>query len=364
METETHTETLTLLDLIKDQIRALGPMTLADYMALALSHPTLGYYMRKDPLGTQGDFTTAPEISQIFGELIGLWLAQQWRTMGSPPAALVELGPGRGTLMADMLRATQSISGFHDAVSVHLVETSPALRQKQWHALAGKHPSIEWHPAFSDMPEGPMLLVANEFFDALPIRQFTRSGSTWQERFVALDEHDHLQFVWRPANPPPSVRLHLAARDKICEYSPAVEHTGRQIASHIDMYGGAALLIDYGYAGGARYGDTLQAVRSHRYHDVLAEPGTADITAHVNFDLLRQTASLANLAVHGPVQQGLFLSKLGAHLRAARLCQSAGGDQKRTIIAGLDRLISLDQMGDLFKVMAITPAGHPTPDGF
>lgn len=348
---------------MKERIRASGPITVAEYMSLALAHPTFGYYMRKDPLGTQGDFTTAPEISQIFGELIGAWLAEQWQALGSPEAALVEMGPGRGTLMNDILRATKTIPNFHSRISVHLIETSPVLQQKQWNTLAGKHHDIQWHTEFSAAPDKPILLVANEFFDALPIRQFTRSGSAWQERFVALDEQENLQFVWRTQNPPPAVRMHMAVQGKICEYSPAAEHIARAIGSHIDTYGGTALVIDYGYAGNL-YGDTLQAVRNHRYHELLSEPGTADLTTHVNFDMLRQAASFANLAVHGPVQQGFFLSKLGAQMRAAMLCQNAVGDQKQTIIAGLDRLVSLEQMGDLFKVMAFTPVGHPAPEGF
>ena len=344
-------------------VKSGGPMNIADYMSLALVDPDFGYYTRGDPLGTQGDFITSPEISQIFGELIGLWLAEQWQAMGRPPAILTELGPGRGTLMRDMLRATATIDGFHDAIEVHLVEASPVLREKQAKLLADSHPRLHWHTAFSDAPPKPLLLVANEFFDALPIRQFVRHAKGWQERVVSIGADNLLHFTLVPATPPPAVKGQMQAYSQIYEYSEAAGEIAHHICRRIDAHGGVALIVDYGYEGGSR-GDTLQAVRSHRYHDPLVDPGTADLTAHVDFSRLARIAAAHKLAPHGPVPQGMFLSKLGAHVRAAMLCQNAADDQKASIISGLNRLLSLEQMGGLFKVFCITASDHARLEGF
>jgi NADH dehydrogenase [ubiquinone] 1 alpha subcomplex assembly factor 7 len=366
-----------LSELIQARIEKNGPMSLAEYMQLALTHPDYGYYTRKDPLGASGDFITAPEISQIFGELIGLWLAEQWRIMGKEKSLLVELGPGRGTLMSDILRATKSVPGFHDAIDIHLVEASPVLKQKQWKTLADKHPRIYWHKEFSEIPAAPLLLVANEFFDALPIRQFVCEEGEWKEKCVDIVD-GKLTFALSPlplreglgggvvqhaqtsrsALPP---TLPSPSRGEgISEYCELAEILTRDIAERIQTHGGAALIIDYGYENAA--GDTLQAVRNHQYHDVLAEPGTADITAHVDFSLLQRAAK--NADSHGPVPQGVFLIKLGAELRATQLCERATAKQKVTILTGLTRLTALEQMGDLFKVLAITARNHPKPEGF
>ncbi len=349
--------------LIKARIRDEGPISVADYMELALAHPQFGYYMRRDPLGVAGDFITAPEISQLFGELIGLWLARQWEVMGKPKAALIELGPGRGTLMADALRATKKIAGFHDAISVHLMEMSPALKTKQWQVLAGKHPNIEWHTSIDDLPEKPWLLVANEFFDALPIRQFVFQGE-WKERMVGM-EGDILAFSCHPCESRDPVFLKLDSRfrgndNSIYETCPAALAIIRTIAAHIKEHSGAAIIVDYGYAQGK--GDTLQAVRAHACHDPLVEPGTADLTAHVDFAALKEAA--ADAAVYGPVPQGAFLERIGARVRAATLYKNATSEQRPAIASGLERLISPDQMGDLFKAMAILPPNHPRPEGF
>jgi NADH dehydrogenase [ubiquinone] 1 alpha subcomplex assembly factor 7 len=362
-----QTQTATLLDLIKGRIVAHGPISIADYMQLALTHPEFGYYTRKDPLGAGGDFITAPEISQLFGELIGLWLAEQWLLMGKPQAALTELGPGRGTLMADILRATKTVAGFHEAISLHLVETSPALRKKQSQALAKNHPHIEWHSSIAELPPKPLLLVANEFFDALPIQQFVYAQGEWRER--RLDMIDgRLQFVVPEesgvSNPMLRERLYKIPDpgNLVVEYCEAAVTVASVIAAHIAARGGVALIVDYGGEGG--HGDTLQAVRQHGYHDPLADPGTADITAHVDFGAIKRTAALQGAATHGPVPQGVFLSILGAQARAAKLYQAARQNQKAAILSGLDRLTSLDQMGDLFKVLAITPQDRPKPEGF
>jgi NADH dehydrogenase [ubiquinone] 1 alpha subcomplex assembly factor 7 len=340
-----------------DIIAARAPISVAEYMELALAHPTFGYYMQKDPLGKGGDFTTAPEISQIFGELIGLWLAEQWCALGNPDAALVELGPGRGTLMNDLLRATQNIPGFHDSISVHLVETSPTLQHKQWQMLANAHPRISWHKDMSEVPQKPLLLVANEFFDALPVRQFVGS----KERMVDIvipakagihtDQHTRC-LAWTPA--------FAGVTRETCE--PA-EKIIRAIAEHIKTHNGAALIVDYGYEGGSR-GDTLQAVKNHEYHNPLIKPGTADLTCHVDFDLLKKTAESERVKIWGPVPQGIFLTRLGAPLRATKLCERATPTQQAAITSGLERLISLEKMGDLFKVLAMTQDNLLKIDGF
>jgi len=353
--------------IIKEHIRRLGPITVAEYMSLALLHPEHGYYMRLDPLGEAGDFITAPEISQIFGELIGAWLAEQWIIMGKPQAALIELGPGRGTLMNDVLRATKSVAGFHEAMSLHLVEASPILQQKQRGLLAGKHPNLQWHTSFDDIPQKPLLLIANEFFDALPIRQFIHNENKWQERMVGID-NDCLTFICHPCESRDPVVDNLDASRRwhdniIYEHSqPSLDITS-SIARHIVAHDGAALMIDYGYAGGSR-GDTLQAVRHHRYHDTLTEPGMADLTAHVDFDALKQAALAVGAAAHGAVTQRDFLMRLGGELRLARLSKNATPAQKSAMLSAWKRLISEDQMGDLFKALCVTHPKHPKPEAF
>lgn len=336
-----------LLEIIRARINDVGPITVAEYMQLVLAHPEYGYYMRKDPLGAAGDFTTAPEISQVFGELIGAWLASRWLAMGKPECALVELGPGRGTLMNDLLRATKHVSGFHDAVTLHLVETSPALKQKQWQNLARKHSDITWHERFSDVPEKPLLLVANEFFDALPIRQFVGDA----ERMISvIPAKAGIQTLsWAPA--------FAGVTKETCE--PA-EQIMREMAARIATHGGAALVIDYGYAEG--HGDTLQAVREHTYHDPLADPGTADLTAHVDFAALARAAE--SCAVYGPVPQGAFLTRLGVAERTERLAHNASDDQVKELYAGVRRLTDPTQMGELFKVLGLCGKDMGKPEGF
>ncbi len=325
---------MSLEELIKQRIREHGAISVAEYMELALAHPEYGYYMQRDPLGAGGDFTTAPEISQVFGEIIGVWLAHQWQVIDAPQeAALVELGAGRGTLMADILRATKNVKGFHDAVSVHLVEISPALKQKQWKTLAGKHPRIEWHESIDTLPELPLLLIANEFFDTLPIRQFIGDD----ERMVELDDNGDLCF---------------SAAGKIRETcEPAISIT-KEIAQHIAQHGGGALIIDYGYMNGEQ-GDTLQAMKNHAYHPVLADAGNADITAHVDFLALARAAQEAGAIAHDIVPQGAFLMRLGAGERTTKLCEISNHAQQKSLIAGLKRLASPEEMGELFKVLPL-----------
>ncbi|MGE0753759.1 MAG: class I SAM-dependent methyltransferase [Alphaproteobacteria bacterium] len=365
---------MSLHSVIAAQIASNGPLTVSEYMQLALSHPEYGYYMRKDPLGSSGDFTTAPEISQIFGELLGAWTAQQWKHLNQPECALIELGPGRGTLMSDMLRATRHVQEFHDAISVHLVETSPAMKQKQWQALAGKHDALHWHESVDELPKDkPWLIVANEFFDALPIRQFLCQNGAWHERAVGSDDNGALTFTSMPLNTDSCDKqlkeflgqfepASLAAGD-IVEYGMAAVDITSTIACHLRDVGGVALIVDYGYAG-LGIGDTFQAVRTHRYHPPLRDPGQADLTAHVDFTRLAITAERCHAVAHGPVAQGAFLGRLGAIPRAIHLCEQSTPEQQANVIGSVRRLIDPDQMGELFKAMAITGGTHPTPEGF
>ena len=327
-----------------------GPMPVSRYMAEVLTHPTLGYYAQAEAIAA--DFVTAPEISQMFGELVGLALAQHWLDCGAPaPLRLVELGPGRGTLLADLLRATAKVPGLHDALEVHLVEPSPALRRLQAAALDGR--PATWHDGLGTLPEGPWWLVGNEYLDALPVRQARRLADGWHEMLVAAND-DGLHFVVAPG----AIRLDRdAAEGDVIELGPARLAAVERIAGEIVARGGLALLIDYGPAEGPPVA-TLQAIRGHRHHDVLAAPGTADLSAHVDFAACAAAARAAGAAVYGPVAQGDWLKRLGIEARAAQL--AAGGDAVRR---ALHRLTSDDGMGALFKVLALTAPGGPVPAG-
>ena len=347
------------------RIAAEGPITVADYMGAALLHPQHGYYMRREPFGRDGDFVTAPEISQMFGELLGLWCVEAWRRAGSPPAVqLVELGPGRGTLMADALRAMRVAPDFLAAASVHLVEASPALRARQREALAGHE--VTWHDGLETVPEGPILILANEFLDALPIRQIVRTPDGWHERRIGLDPEGAFCFTLDRAPSPLSALLPddlqaTAVPESLVEVSPAVLGVADTIARRVGRDGVAALFVDYGHARTAA-GETLQAVRAHRPHPVLDSPGAADITAHVDFAAVRRAAE-ATAAVYGPVGQGTLLRRLGIEQRAATLSGPAG-ERAGEIRAALARLVDADQMGTLFKALAFVPPGTPCPAGF
>jgi NADH dehydrogenase [ubiquinone] 1 alpha subcomplex assembly factor 7 len=349
------------------RIRATGPLSLADFMAEALTHPTLGYYRRGDPLGAAGDFITAPEISQMFGELIGLWLVDAWERLGRPdPVLMVELGPGRGTLMADALRAAQARPQFGAAVRLHLVEASPDLRARQAAALAPARP--EWHDGLETVPQGPILLVANEFFDALPIRQFQRTEQGWRERMVAFEEAGE-RFRWVLAPPSAAAEALLAPEQRaaamgaVAELSPLAQGFAAAIGGRLAQAPGAALIVDYGHDVSAA-GDTLQAVRRHAPADPLQDPGEADLTAHVDFAALERAARAAGAATHGPVAQGAFLRGLGIGLRAGRLIARATPEQEKQIRSGLRRLIDETEMGRLFRVLALTSPGFGPPAGF
>ncbi len=367
-----------LAALLRRRIAAAGPVTVAEYMAEALGHPGHGYYMRRDPFGVSGDFTTAPEVSQMFGELIGLWCRVVWEAMGRPaPVNLVELGPGRGTLMADALRAaamgaaTKSADGaaFKTALRLHMVETSPALRERQRRTLAAAHPGIEpsWHGRLDAVPGGPLILVANEFFDALPIHQYVRSGDTWLERKVGIDEDGRFAFVLEPPAGPPAPPGLSGVPDvvdgSLVEVCPAAEAIAGDIAARIARFGGAALAIDYGHRRSAP-GDTLQAVRGHAYAEVLDAPGEADLTHHVDFEALIRAAAKAGAVPFGPIPQMVFLSRLGLAARAEALLARATPEQAETIRAAAHRLVHPREMGEIFKALALIHPALPVPPGF
>ena len=342
---------------IRRIIEADGPISLAAYMAHCLGDPAHGYYMTRDPLGAAGDFVTAPEVSQMFGEIVGAWLVHAWELAPAPHIRLVELGPGRGTLMADILRVAARQGDFAAAISVHLVETSPLLRAKQAETLGGSGYQADWHHAFSQIPEGPVLVVANEFFDALPIRQFIRRDAAWRERVVGLDAAGELAFGIGPGLLAGGPEAPEAA---ILEVSPAGEALAGEIARRIAAAGGAALIVDYGYAAGGP-GETLQAVRRHAFVDPLAAPGEADLTAHVDFAALARQAEAAGAAVHGPIAQGEFLLSLGLRERAERLGATAAAFMREPIRAAVERLAGAEGMGELFKVLALTRPGVAPP---
>jgi NADH dehydrogenase [ubiquinone] 1 alpha subcomplex assembly factor 7 len=333
-------------------------------MALALGHPRHGYYITRDPLGSAGDFTTAPEISQMFGELIGLWCVDAWQAMGAPRAfRLVELGPGRGTLMADLLRAASLVPAFGAAASIWMVETSPVLARLQQRTLAAIDPPVQWTDHLAHVPDGPTLVVANEFFDALPVRQFQMTATGWRERMVGL-EGERLILALAPDAPGAiaSDLPRVAPVGAVAELSPDSLNLMADLAGRIASAGGAALIIDYGPAESG-LGDTVQALKGHAFADVLAQPGEADLTAHVDFARLAHAARCAGAQAWGPVGQGEFLHLLGIGTRAARLA-ARGGKAAGEIAAAHARLTAPDQMGTLFKVLALTGRGQPAPAGF
>ena len=346
-----------LAPILAARIRAHGPMSLADYMAECLLHPQHGYYTTQNPFGSGGDFITAPDISQMFGELLGLSLAQAWLDQGAPnPFTLAELGPGRGTLMADVLRATKAVPGFHAAMRVVLVEASPRLRATQAQALHGYRPL--WADSVQDLPRHPLFLVANEFFDALPIRQFQRAGLGWRERLVGLSA-EALSFGLGPVVPIADLTDRLAdtAQGDIVEICPQAPAIMAEIAARMTDQG-AALIIDYG--GWHSLGDTFQAVQAHQPVDPFATPGQADLTAHVDFAAL---AAAAHPAAHVYTTQGTLLSALGIAQRSARLAQNLSGAALHSHLDATQRLTAPTEMGSLFKVLALYPAHHPAPPG-
>ena len=346
--------------LLRGEIEAMGPIRLDYFMASCLMHPKHGYYATRDPFGAAGDFTTAPEISQMFGELIGLSLAQAWLDQGSPsPFALAELGPGRGTLMADALRATRSVPGFHDALHLHLIEASATLRGVQAETLG--HAAPTWHDAADSLPQMPLFLVANEFFDALPIRQFVRDEEGWREHLVGVEK---TRLTLGLGAPVPVADLDHRLADTragdVVELPSAIGPVMRATSERIANHGGAALIIDYG--DWRSLGDTLQAVQGHTPVDILATPGQADLSAHVDFEALAQ--AIAPGTAHSRLtSQGVYLSRLGITQRAEALARSMTDDQLKSHHAAFHRLTDPVEMGTLFKVMAVYPDTAAPPPG-
>ncbi|GJD59769.1 class I SAM-dependent methyltransferase [Methylobacterium dankookense] len=338
-------------------IRETGPIGIDRYMALCLAHPVHGYYRTRDPLGPRGDFTTAPEISQMFGELIGIWIALVREAMGAPERlTLVELGPGRGTLASDALRALGS-AACGARFDLHLVETSPTLRAAQGSALQAHAPT--WHEGIDTLPEGPAIVIANEFFDCLPVRQFQRTAGGWCERVVGLDG-DRLAFGLAPE--PASEITALGPEGVLMTVPGAGLDLMRRLARRLAAQGGALLAIDYGHARPG-FGDTLQALARHAFVDPLADPGGADLTAHVDFSALGRAASAEGAAVHGPVDQRDFLRAMGLDARAERLKAKADAAQAAAIDAARTRLTDPGRrgMGSLFKAMGVAAPGLPLP---
>jgi SAM-dependent MidA family methyltransferase len=362
------TEERTPLDaVIRRRIARDGPMSVSAFMALCLYDPEHGYYPNRDPLGATGDFITAPEISQMFGELIGLWAVEVWQEMGAPdPVQLIELGPGRGTMMLDALRAARAAPDFRRAVRVHLIEVSPALQQRQGETLRGVHDvPVRWHKTFGDAPSGPAVILANEFFDALPVNQAERRPDGWHERRITVNAGGEFAFTLA-SEPMEAFKTNLPPSVAKAPVGQVFEWRSDQWATDLALRvlgGGAALVIDYGHARSST-GDTFQAVRSHRYASPLGMPGRTDLTAHVDFAALARAAGEAGARIHGPVEQGTLLKRLGIEPRALALQGGAPEDKRAGVAEALMRLVGTgpDDMGTLFKAMAISaPQDHDLP---
>jgi NADH dehydrogenase [ubiquinone] 1 alpha subcomplex assembly factor 7 len=353
--------------ILRESIAHDGPMPLDTFMAVALGHSRYGYYMTRDPFGVAGDFITAPEISQMFGELIGLWAAETWRLLGAPQRVhLVELGPGRGTLMRDALRAARVSNEFCAALDVHLVETSPVLTLAQKDCLAQAAVSVTWRTSIDSVPDGPAIFIANEFFDALPVRHYVKTKDGWRQRLVGLDAQGALAFGL--AGETEALITAEAPDGSVLELSPVSQLLMTQIAARIAKGQSAALVVDYGHVE-TGFGETLQALKKHKRVNPLDEPGEADITAHVDFAALARAASGAGAQVLGPVTQGEFLLRLGIAQRAEALKRKATEEQARDIDLALARLAAervgqAPGMGRLFKALAIAPPGAPILPGF
>jgi SAM-dependent MidA family methyltransferase len=354
---------------IRRLISIAGPMPVAQYMATCLTHPEHGYYMVRDPIGAGGDFITAPEISQMFGELLGLWAAAVWRQMGSPEnIRLIELGPGRGTMMADALRAAQVVPEFHAAIVVHLVEISPALQRLQRQTLELIDVPMLWHAALDQVPDGPAIIFANEFFDALPVHQAIRQESGWHERVLLIDSVGNFSLG---AAPEPIRHFEKILPPRIREapvgsiYEWRTDSVALEIGRRLVHCGGAALVIDYGHAQ-SEVGDTVQAVGEHAFANPLVGPGLVDLTAHVDFQSLAEAAESIGARVYPPVEQREFLYRLGIDTRAAALKAGAPAEKSGEIDAAVERLTGSGarKMGVLFKAMGIADPKLGSLPGF
>jgi NADH dehydrogenase [ubiquinone] 1 alpha subcomplex assembly factor 7 len=353
---------------IRRLIAVAGPMPIAEYMQLALVHPQYGYYVTRDPIGVRGDFITAPEISQMFGELIGLWMAAAWQQMGAPEnVRVIELGPGRGTLMIDALRAAKTVKDFQTAIVLHFVEISPKLKELQQRRLEGLEIPMLWHTALTEVPPGPNIIVANEFVDALPVHQAVKEADGWHQRVVEIAASGDLvvgtaraPLAHFEATLPRGLRE--AAEGSIYEWR--ADTIGLEIGRRVRS-DGVALIIDYGHAWHG-LGETLQAVAAHSFSDPLKAPGQADLTAHVDFMALAQSAELIGARSHGPIAQRDFLRRLGIERRAAALKARATPETAARIDAALSRLTGTGAkgMGELFKALAIADPKLGPPPGF
>lgn len=346
---------------IAARIGECGPITLHDYIEACLYDPDHGYYRIRNAVGAKGDFITAPEVSQIFGELIGLWAAEIWRGMDSPAALhLIELGPGRGTLLADALRAARVLPAFRRAIKLHLVETSATHRRLQKAALSGCA-DIHWHESLASVPPGPSIIIANEFLDCLPVRQYRFDGQdgVWREAMV-FAAGGKFQISAGPAMTPPFLPPAGPLNHSVFEYRPGVEVFAAALASRAAIAPLAALIADYGHAASA-YGDTLQAVVNHKFTSLFDAPGEADITAHVDFDHVKRECGRRRLQIFGPLLMGEWLLQLGLEIRLARLVQEAKPEQAANLQSGARRLTDPLQMGALFKVLTVMGANQPPP---
>ncbi len=347
---------MSLKEKLVEHIRDNGPLTVAEFMGACLYDPEDGYYATRPAIGgANADFLTAPEASQMFGELIGLWCAHEWDVLGKPAFNWIELGPGRGVLMEDAIRATKRIEGMHEAATVVLVETSAPLRNEQ----AERVPDAEWESRIEEVAPGPCIIVANEFFDCLPIRQFVRDEDGWHEKLVGLDEAGHLTFGLSTAIPAPESEDEVGT---VREIAPGLESLIYDIERRLHDAPGRVLIIDYGYAR-PEGADTLQALKSHKKVDPIETPGEADLTAHVDFARIAQLADAANLQVHGPITQGAFLRALGLEFRADTLARANPSHAER-LKREVRRLTHADEMGALFKVICLSSPNLPPPTGF
>lgn len=354
----------TLKDRLARLIAASGPITVADYMATCLFDPDAGYYTTREPFGAAGDFTTAPEISQMFGELVAVWAWSAWAALGKPvPSVLAEIGPGRGSLMADMLRTLGRLDpAFVTLARVAMIEASPRLAEIQKVKLASGRAKPTWFADIASLPPLPLVIIGNELFDALPVRQFIKTPQGWCERMVTLDEAGELTFGVGAAGIDPALLpqgAEEAADGAIFEAAPARESLMDEIASRIARHGGAGLFIDYGHVQPG-LGDTLQAVRAHAFDEVLANPGAADLTSHVDFAALAEVAHTHGLSAR-MMTQGQFLLGMGLLERAGALGERADDATRKRLQSEAERLAGPDAMGSLFKVLMIAPQGVSLP---
>ncbi len=366
---KSHSIESTLLAVrLKERIARCGPISVEAFMAACLADKDAGYYPSRQPIGAEGDFITAPEVSQVFGELLGLWAVAVWQSMGRPRRVTVaELGPGRGTLMADALRAWRKVTDFQKSVEIVLVETSPVLRDVQQVALTGAEVEISWCDRLEAVPEGPLIVIANEFVDALPVRQFVWRQGAWRERCVSIGQHGGFAFCDGKgplkAAGLDAVKWPDMPEGAILEIRPAADAIVAALGLRARSAPLGCLIVDYGHEE-TGLGDTLQAVSRHAFVDPLQAPGGVDLTAHVDFAALKDAARARGLNVYGPKPQGAFLLALGLETRRNRLCENASDEQRKEIIAGTNRLVDASAMGLLFKALAVTSQGLAPPPGF